>query len=158
MMEGHLSVLSESLDEKLQILRMIQKYCEQQEAAFRDGKADLEEFDNAVEEKDKLVDRLTRLDDGFESLYEKLSEQLQGNRERYAPQIRELQEKIRQVTELSVAIQAQESRNKKAVEAYLSKVRQELSQNRRGSKAAYDYYKSMSGGVLSSPQFLDSKK
>lgn len=157
-MEGQLNVLSESLDEKIQILQEIQGYCELQEGAFQDGKADLEAFDNAMEAKDQLIDRLTRLDDGFETLYAKLSKELEGNRERYASQIRAMQEKITRVTELSVSIQAQEARNKKRVEEYFAAARQEIGQNRRGSKAAYGYYQNMRGTGYVSSQFMDSKQ
>ena len=157
-MEGQLNVLSESLDEKIQILQKLQGYCELQEGAFQDGKADLEAFDEAVEAKDQLIDSLDRLDNGFEALYEKLSKELEGNRERYASEIRTLQEKITRVTELSVSIQAQEARNKKRVEEYFAAARQEIGKNRRGSKAAYDYYKNMRGADYSSPQFMDSKQ
>ena len=69
-------------------------------------------FDDAVEEKQRLIDEVVHLDEGFEIMYEKLARELEGNRERYAAQIRELQKKVSRVTELSVTVQAQEARNK----------------------------------------------
>ena len=144
-MENHLNVLSESLDDKIKVLQEIQEYNNRQEQAFRTEQVNMEEFDAAVEEKGRLIEKLTRLDDGFEILYGHLSEELRQNREKYAQQIKELQEKISKVTALSVSVQAQEARNKKLVEEYFRKARAGLGQNRRSSKAAYDYYKSMSG-------------
>lgn len=157
-MENHLNVLSESLDDKIKVLQEIQEYNNRQEQAFRTEQVNIEEFDTAVEEKGRLIEKLTRLDDGFEILYGHLSEELRQNREKYVGQIKELQEKISKVTALSVSIQAQEARNKKLVEEYFRKARAGLGQNRRSSKAAYDYYKSMSGSGYPQNSQWDSKQ
>lgn len=157
-MQNQLNILSESLDQKLAILGQIQKFNELQADAFSKETADLEAFDRGFEEKDKLIDELDRLDDGFETLYEEIARELQDNKEQYAVQIRELQDKITRVTELSVSIQTQEMRNKKLVEDYFSKARNDLKQNRQTSKAAYDYYKSMSGIAYSTSRIMDNKQ
>lgn len=49
---------------------------------------DMSLFDEAIEEKENLIQKLTLLDDGFEAMYEKLAKELEGNREKYAGQIR----------------------------------------------------------------------
>lgn len=156
-MENQLSILSESLDKKLQVLQEIQEYNTRQEQAFKQEQADLESFDDAMEEKELLIEKLTQLDEGFETLFERVSKELKDHREQYAPQIKEMQEKVKQVMDLSVAIQAQEARNKKLVENYFAKARTGLKQNRQNSRAAYDYYKNMNGGMVSS-QYMDSKQ
>lgn len=157
-MESQLTILSESLDKKLEVLRKIQDYNKRQEEIFSAEKVDMSLFDDAVEEKQHLIDEVVRLDEGFEIMYEKLAKELEGNRERYAVQIRELQKKVSQVTELSVSVQAQEARNKKLVESYFAKERAGLGQRRKNAKSAYDYYKSMSGGAYVQPQMYDNKK
>ena len=157
-MESQLDILSESLDQKLAVLQEIQEYNERQAQDFSEGRADMDSFDEAVEEKDRLIEKLSKLDEGFELLYEKLAEELKGNRERYAVQIKALQDKVSQVTEMSVTIQAQEARNKKLVEAYFAEVRRGLHQNRKNSKAAYDYYKNMNGTAGQHSHFMDSKQ
>jgi len=159
-MESQLNILSESLDKKLQVLREIQEYNVRQEQAFRQEQADIEDFDQAIEEKDRLIEKLTKLDVGFESLYEKISVELKDNREKYAVQIKALQDKVAQVMDLSVTIQAQEARNKKLIEDYFAKARKGIKQGRKSSKAAYNYYKSMSGAGAgySQSQIWDTKQ
>lgn len=157
-MENQLSILSESLDEKIKVLEEIQEYNLRQEQAFKNGEADLSAFDEAVEEKGRLIERLVRLDEGFEILYAKLAEQLQGNREKYASQIKELQGKISKVTEMGVTIQAQEARNKKLVEDYFARAKAGVRQNRQSSRVAYDYYKNMRGADFTQAHFMDSKQ
>ncbi|MBE5865446.1 MAG: flagellar protein FlgN [Lachnospiraceae bacterium] len=157
-MKSQLTILSESMDQKIKVLLEIQEYNRKQEEAFKNGEADLDSFDEAVEEKGKLIEKLTRLDDGFEALYEGISKELSENRNQYATEIKELQNKIARVTELGTSIQAQEARNKKLIEEYFRGARAGVRQNRQSSKAAYDYYKSMSGVTLSSSRYMDQKK
>ncbi len=157
-MENQLTILAESLEKKQQVLKQIQEYNKRQEQAFSEENVNMDDFDAAVEEKGKLIDELTRLDMGFEILYEKLAEQLQNNREKYAAQIRNIQSQIAVITELSMTIQAQEKRNKHLVEQYFAKERAGLRENRKVSKAAYDYYKRVNHVGYAPPQFMDSKQ
>ena len=113
--------MSESLDKKLEVLQKIREYNKRQEEIFSAEEVDMSLFDDAVEEKQRLIDEVVHLDEGFEIMYEKLARELEGNRERYAAQIRELQKKVSRVTELSVTVQAQEARNKKLIESYFAR-------------------------------------
>lgn len=157
-MESQLTILSESLDRKLEVLQKIQEYNKRQEEIFSAQNVDISQFDAAVEEKQRLIDEVVRLDDGFEILYEKLAKELEGNRQRYAAQIRELQAKVTKVTDLSVSVQAQEARNKKLIENYFAGERTKIGQRRKSAKSAFDYYKSMSGAGYVPPQMYDSKQ
>lgn len=157
-MESQLRILVESLDKKIVVLKEIQAYNEEQEESFTCGRADLESFDAAVEKKGQLIEKLQRLDAGFETMYAKLSDELQGKREKYAEQIKVLKQKVSEVTELSVTVQAQEKRNKRLVEEYFAREREGIRNNRKTSKAAYDYYKNMNRSNYVPPQFMDSKK
>jgi len=157
-MENQLNVLSESLDKKLEVLHEIQEYNIRQEKVFTAEKVDMDSFDEAVAEKERLIVMLEKLDDGFETLYHKLAEQLRDNKAQYADQIRVLQDKIKSVMDLSVSIQAQEARNKQLVEQYFSNERKGLQQNRRSSAVAYNYYRNASNNMNGQSQFLDSKQ
>lgn len=157
-MVSQLTILAESLDKKLQVLERIQEYNRKQEAAFVEGQVTLEDFDEAVEQKGRLIEELTRLDEGFEIMYARLAEELQENRSRYAEQIRILQQKITVITDMSMSIQAQEKRNKQLVEQYFSRERTKLGESRKTSKAAFDYYRNMSNTAYVEPQMYDNKK
>lgn len=154
----YLNVLEGSLEKKLQIMAKLKEYNMSQQEIFQAQEVELEKFDEYVDKKSELIEELTSLDSGFETLYQNVSEELQGNREKYAAQIKRLQELVTKVTEESVAIQAQEARNKKLVEDYFRKERANIGQSRKNAKAAYDYYKSMSNSNIAPPQFMDSKK
>lgn len=157
-MENQLTILSDSLDKKLQVLRDIQEYNIRQEKAFSSEKVDMDSFDEAVEEKGRLIDTLTKLDEGFDIMYQRLSVQLKNNRVAYAAQIQRLQQKIAEVMDLSVSIQTQEARNKQLIESYFAKERQGLKQSRQNATAAYNYYQSANYSNITPPQYMDSKQ
>ncbi|MCR5799397.1 MAG: flagellar export chaperone FlgN [Lachnospiraceae bacterium] len=157
-MENSLNILAESLDMKIEVLKEIQAYNDKQEKAFSEEHPDMDSFDEAIEEKGRLIEKLEKLDEGFETLYAEVSEQLNKDRSKYAVQIRQLQDKITIITELSTSIQAKEARNKKLIEDYFSYQRKDIKKNRVNSKAAYGYYKNMSGIATAEPQYMDSKK
>ncbi len=77
-MENQLTILSESLDKKLEVLQKIREYNKRQEEIFSAEKVDMSLFDDAVEEKQRLIDEVVRLDEGFEILYEKLAKGIGG--------------------------------------------------------------------------------
>lgn len=155
---NYLTLLEESLQNKLQVMDEIQQYNLRQQELFQSEEADIDRFDEYVEEKGRLIEKLTALDNGFESLYAKVAKELEGNREQYKDQIKSLQELVTKVMDTSVTIQAQEARNKKLVEDFFRKEREGIRAGRQSSKAAYDYYKNMNRSSVVLPQFLDSKK
>lgn len=157
-MENYLQVLNESLDKKLDVLQRMAVLCTKQEKLLNAETMEEEEFDKSIEEKGQLIEELTKLDEGFEGLYAHIKEQLLSGKEQYKQQISSLQEKIAQVTERGVAIQAQEARNKKLAEVYFTNAKSELKRGRRSSKAALDYYRNMNKSQMVSPQFMDKKK
>ena len=158
MTQNYLTLLEESLQKKLQVMEEIQQYNLRQQEIFQADEVDIDRFDEYVDEKGKLIEKLNSLDNGFESLYDKVAKELAENRDQYKDQIKQLQELVTQVTETSVTIQAQEARNKKLIEDFFQKTRENIRSGRKSSKAAYDYYKNMSKSSVVMPQFMDRKK
>ena len=158
MLDTYLNVLQESLEKKIEALKSIEEIDNAQEEILKAESFDMEDFDRTVDEKDIYIGELNKLDEGFESLYDKIKAELIQNKGQYAVQIRRLKNLISEITDRSVTIQAQESRNKQMVEQKFAKERQNLGKVRISSKAAYGYYQNMSksGGVNS--RFVDEKK
>lgn len=158
MLDTYLNVLQESLEKKIEALKSIEEIDNAQEEILRAGDFDMEAFDRTVDEKDSYISELNKLDEGFESLYEKIKEELLPNKGQYTAQIRRLQDLIGEITDRSVAIQAQESRNKKMVEQKFVKERKGLGKARISSRAAYGYYRNMSSSGGMNSRFMDEKK
>lgn len=158
MIENYLEILEDSLKKKVIVLDEIEDYNSKQEQLLKQEKVSMEELDANMEEKDGLIQKLTDLDEGFETLYERIREQLLTNKDAYKEQIKRIQGLISQVTDKSVSIQAQESRNKRLIEDYFVKEKNQIRQGRQASKTAYSYYKSMSNVDDVSLSILDQKK
>ena len=142
-MKRCLTILSDSLDKKIEVLKRIQAFNDAQEKAFTESEPDMDSFDKALDEKEKLIQEIQQLDQGFETLYERVKAELDENKDAYRDQIKELQEKITVITELSNAVQAKEARNKKLVENYFANQRMGIKQSRQRARAAYGYQQSM---------------
>lgn len=154
-----MSILQESLTAKRQVLLEIQEYNRKQEAVFIAEEVDMSLFDEAIEEKGRLVQKLTQLDEGFEAMYEKLAKELEHNRDKYAGQIRVLKQQIKEITDLGVSIQAQEARNKSLIESYFSRERSNMHRSLQNSAKAYNFYKSMSSlSAAGNQSSYDSKQ
>lgn len=157
-MENYLSILEESLQKKRNVLKRIEEINQKQLVLIQSEDMSLESYDAYVDEKDECITALNKLDEGFEILYKNISEELQQNRAKYAEQIKRLQVLIKEVTDLSVSIQAQEARNKDAVTKYFAKQRQGIRSSRLSSKAALGYYQNMNNSQVVEAQFMDKKK
>ena len=120
--------------------------------------SDLEEFDRIVSYKEKLIREIQVLDGGFEKLYERIKDDLLAEKKQYASEIKKMQSLIEDVTELSVAIQASEQRNKQLVEQYFSYTRGKIRQAKKSVKVASEYYKSMNRMNYVDSALLDKKK
>lgn len=157
-MDNYLKILEESLQKKSKLLDEIQAYNEAQYQVFSSEDVQIEKFDSYIEEKGKLIELVVRLDEGFETLYANIAQELQDNKAKCAEQIKVLQELVKQVTEKSVSVQAQEARNKALIEAYFAKEKKQIGQGRKSSKAAYSYYNNARKMAQSEPQFMDSRQ
>ena len=148
----------DSLKKKLQILDELTDYTTQQQELLKVEELDYEAFDRLVDQKEPLIEKIMELDQGFETVYDRIKEQLLGNKEQYAAQIRALQSLIGELTDKSVKLQTMEQRNKSAVEQQFRKSREKIRQGRQNKQAALNYYKNMNNANYVPPQFLDDKK
>ena len=160
MEKQYLAIMEQSLEKKIGILDRIIAKNQEQNAILNDPNMKWEDFDDNANRKMELIEEIDKLDEGFEDLFERVKEELEspGGKEKHAAQIVRMQELIRQITEKSTSIQAQEARNKVLVEQYFQQSRERIRKGRTSSKAAMDYYKSMSQTSFAQPHFLDDKK
>ena len=154
----YVSILIDSLLQKQTILKEILRLNEEQGKLIKQDAFDLEAFDRIVTEKAMRIEKLESLDDGFEMIYEKTKSNLVQEREHYKLEIKEMQDLIARVTDLSMRIQASEERNKAGIEAYFKNTRATYQQARATTKAASAYYSAMSRLNTVDPQLLDQKK
>lgn len=158
MTEGYLQIMIESLEKKIVVLDQVMELNARQAEVSAHQPMDMEAYDTTMEEKGKLIDEINKLDDGFSSTYELVKDEVQKNPETYRTKVLEMQELIRIAVEKGVTIEAQEKRNRSALETVFRMKRQEIKQLKVSNTAALKYYKSMSRINEVDPQLMDKKK
>lgn len=158
MEQTYVDIMIQSLNKKLQVLDCIAELNVSQKRCLEDPKGEVDEFDQIVEEKSKLIEQMQQLDSGFEKLFERVQEELQNHKEDYADAIRTMQSLIRKITDKSMEIQAQEARNKELMVRKFTFVKESAKNVLTNQKAASQYYKNMMNLHYVDPQFMDNKK
>lgn len=157
MKEEYISILKDSLNKKNNILKQILDLSKEQTVIINEEETDWDAFAKNTEDKGALIDEITKLDEGFEIIYEKVKEELSGNKEKYSKQISEMKILIKSITERSAEIQSIETRNKQRIEAQFAKSKKTIKQAKMGTKAAMEYYEKMNKINNVSPQMMDKK-
>ena len=158
MSETYLAIMLQSIKKKEQVLDEIIRLNDLQKKQLTDQATPVDDFDKTVEDKSACIDQLDQLDSGFEKLYAQVQKELQANKEQYADTIRELQKRIRSVTDNSIMIQAQEARNKDLMMQKFTTVRKHAKDVRANSKAITGYYKTMTHSGYMDSRYMDGKK
>ncbi len=160
--ENYIIVMIDSLKKKDDVLRRLIEKCDAQTKVIEDneyGSINWDRFNVLIAEKEALINRLNDLDDGFESLYSRIGDELKNNKSLYAEQIRTIQGLIKEVTDKGVSIRAKEERNRAALEKVLKPVKKEIKTSKRSMSVVNSYYNTMSGaGLSNNPGWIDSKK
>lgn len=142
----YITALIESLEKKVGILKEIHAKDEEQIALINCGEFSFDKFDITAEEKSVLIYKLERLDDGFEMTYKLVKEELDKNRTAHAIEIKRMQELITEITDWSAKIQAEEARNKAALERVFKRERESIRMRRSSVKAVNSYSQAMAIG------------
>lgn len=153
-----LQILQESLQQKLDILGAIEGKSKEQAEMLSGSEVVLQDIDRNMDEKAELIERLTKLDTGFEALYDNIREALQNNKDSYKKEIANIQDLIRSVMEKSASVEVLEKRNKVAIETYFSDRKKELQHRKTASSVVQQYYKAANKLNVINPLFLDKKK
>lgn len=155
---SYMKILEDTLRKKQAVLQALLEACKRQEALAEQEEFDADAFDMTMEQKDALLAQLTKLDEGFEKTYEGVREEMNRNKNRYADLIRQMQELIRQVTDLGVAVRTQEERNRSKLELRFAEQKKEIRQVKTSNKVASTYYKAMANPQKTDSYFMDQKK
>ncbi len=158
MQNTYVDIMIQSLRKKIKVLEEVKTLNEMQKELLENDKSDADAFDKSVEDKSVKIEQLMQLDDGFDQLFERVKGELDANKEAYADRIQTMQALIRQITDLSMELQAQESRNKDLMTRKFVSIRERAKVVRTNTKAASQYYQNMMQLGVVEPQFMDNKK
>lgn len=157
-MKNYLMILQESLQKKIELLQAVESKSKEQSEIFAAGEMTLPVLDKLMDDKAQYIKEIEKLDDGFDSLYQKIKAELVSHKDSYRSEIASIQTLIGRVTELSASIQTIETRNKQLVENKFREEHQEIKKQRASSEVTMNYYNNMNKVNMVAPQFMDEKK
>ncbi len=155
---GYLQMMIESLRKKDAVLSKIIDKNEAQAACIAEEGYDgvnWEQFNVLIAEKDTLIEKVNELDSGFQSLYDRIKDELTANKEQYKQEIAEMQSLITTLTDKGTKIMTMEERNRAKLERVLMGAKKEIKQSRKSMQVVSSYYKSMSNPGGDSSGYFD---
>ena len=155
---NYIDIMIQSLEKKAAVLDQLIELNKQQKLYLQDPNLSPEDFEKNMDRKAALIDRLNQLDSGFEELFERVRDALHTDQGAYAPQIKRMQDLIREITEKSNTVRTQEVRNKEQVQRKFADVRKQVKGVRNSQKVVRQYYQNMVKQGGTEPRFLDNKK
>lgn len=158
MEKNYIIILTESLEKKIQVLDKISAENLSQRELLKSEDFDMEAFETSVDRKSELIEQISFLDEGFETMYERVREALNTKKQSYQEEIATLKKLISAVTEKSVIIQKQEQENRILAEAQFSREKKKVQQIKNSRQVTSQYYKNMAKLNYVEPQFMDKKK
>lgn len=151
-------ILTESLQKKIKVLDAIIEKNKEQTEIIKIELMDSDQFDENIHEKARLIEELDLLDEGFESIYDRVKDDLGQRKEDYKEEIKKLKELIAEITSKTMEIQAQEERNKATIVQQFGKMKTKIRKSKATKNVALNYYKNMNKLTVTDPQFMDRKK
>lgn len=139
----YVQVLLDTLRKKCEVLQLLDLVTKKQSELLKVNPFDMDKFDETIEQKQLMIEELDQLDNGFETVYQKLAEEFKLNKIKYKTQIEEAKIMIQKITDYSVDLQAREMRNKEKLELVLKKKKEEIRMSRMGGNTISNYQKNM---------------
>jgi flagellar biosynthesis/type III secretory pathway chaperone len=155
--QAYIQLLVDTLRKKSEVLNQLMQLTEQQESIIASEEFNDDEFFEIVALKDEKLTALSKLDDGFEQLFESVKEELFTSKVKYVEEITVLKQLITSITDVSVKLQALETRNKAKMDVYFSNQRNEIKRSRLSNKTVASYYKTISKQNEAESFFYDKK-
>jgi hypothetical protein len=158
MSKEHIIALRDSLIKKVAVLEEIEQLDRQQDEILSQTPFDPEAFDRLFTDKDVCIEKIEKLDEGFEIVYKRVESELKENPGAYSGIIKEMQDLISRITELGTSINAAEERNRNALSDAIIRERKGMAEGKRSINVAMNYYKNMNGLNTPESRFMDKKK
>ncbi len=156
--KDYIDILIDGLKKKKKLLLSIMDSNEAQFKVLEEqGDKMLDLWEELVNEKAKLIDEINELDQGFQEVYNRVSDELSKNKSSYQDQIRTMQGLIKEITEIGIDLQASEAKNKSLAQQAFVVLKKRGRSIRQSNQVAKAYADNMKKLNFVDPQFLDRK-
>ena len=158
MEQNYVQVLIDTITKKEETLRKILEITKQQEVISKQDTYASEDMEKTLNEKEIQISRLNYLDEGFQSVYERVSSEIRNHIDVYKQDVLVLQDKIRICTEIGNEIMVLEERNRNRFNTLFSKAHTDYSTVKSKASVAQNYFKTMNNSKVMDAYFVDKKQ
>lgn len=155
---SYIEILKQSLTKKLELLDTIMALNVLQKDMLENPDLAPDELEENLNRKADLVERLSKLDDGFGQIYDRVRTELMENRTAYTEDIAQMKRDITAIMDKSTAIQSQEKRNQVLMQQKFTSVKKQIKEVKKSRQAVNSYYRNMMKMGTPGSTFLDDKK
>ena len=136
MSQSGAQILLQSLEKKTKLLDDMIRQNGVQEELLKEEDLDMDAFDEAINQQGFYIEELDKLDQGFETVYDRVREELLRDKARYRMEIIRMKELIQQITDKIVTLNAGNMRNKMLAENQFNRKRVAIGTGASQNKAA----------------------
>lgn len=152
-----IQILIDTLQKQVEVLKEILEITQEQSVIAQDSEFDEIMLEKSLNKKEVLIARLNELDDGFTSVYGRVRNEVKDRQELYKDELRQMQELIKECTDLGVNIRVLEERNReKLTQCFASKHKQYGSKQTAASVASR-YNQTMNNMKMLNSSFFNQK-
>ena len=155
---SYIEILKQSLTKKIELLDTIMALNVLQKDMLENPDLDPDELEENLNRKAELVEQLSKLDDGFSQIYDRVRTDLTENRGAYSEDIARMKRDITAIMDKSTAIQSQEKRNQVLMQQKFTSVKKQIKEVKKSRQAVNSYYRNMMKMGTPDATFLDDKK
>lgn len=156
--QNYVQVLIDTITKKEETLRKILEITKQQEVISKQDTYASEEMEKTLNEKEIQISRLNYLDEGFQSVYDRVGSEIRNHIDVYRQDVLVLQDKIRICTEIGNEIMVLEERNRNRFNTLFSKAHTDYSTVKSKASVAQNYFKTMNNSKVMDAYFVDKKQ
>ena len=156
--DSYIEILKQSLTKKIELLDTIMALNVLQKDMLENPDLDPDELEENLNRKADLVEQLSKLDDGFSQIYDRVRADLTENRGAYSEDIAQMKRDITAIMDKSTAIQSQEKRNQVLMQQKFTSVKKQIKEVKKSRQAVNSYYRNMMKMGTPGSTFLDDKK
>ena len=155
---SYIEILKQSLTKKIELLDTIMALNVLQKDMLENPDLDPDELEENLNRKADLVEQLSKLDDGFSQIYDRVRTDLTENRGAYSEDIAQKKRDITAIMDKSTAIQSQEKRNQVLMQQKFTSVKKQIKEVKKSRQAVNSYHRNMMKMGTPGSTFLDDKK
>ena len=155
---SYIEILKQSLTKKIELLDTIMALNVLQKDMLENPDLDPDELEENLNHKADMVEQLSKLDDGFSQIYDRVRADLTENRGSYSEDIAQMKRDITAIMDKSTAIQSQEKRNQVLMQQKFTSVKKQIKEVKKSRQAVNSYYRNMMKMGTPGSTFLDDKK